>query len=160
MARFGLGAVLVLLADLLTKWVAFKALQDGPTSFIPGLLDLRLAPLNTGAVFSIGRGLGPLFILFTLVAGVGIVWVAWTHGGTSRLLSAGLSLVLVGALGNLWDRLWHGGVRDFIDVYVGQRHWPTFNVADMAICTGAGIIILYSFKTRRPEEKHKNGVEK
>ena len=149
---FGPAVVAVVISDLFTKWLAFRSLDSETVlSVIPGLLNLRLS-LNRGAVFGIGQGLGPLFIVFTLAATLIIVWVAWGHGRSSRLLTVGLALVLGGALGNLWDRLVYKGVRDFIDLYVGQHHWPTFNVADMAICTGAGLVILYSFLSRGPQE--------
>ena len=57
-------------------------------------------------------------------------------------MGSGLSLVLGGALGNLYDRLTHGYVVDFLDFYIGAYHWPAFNIADSAICIGAAIVIL------------------
>lgn len=61
-----------------------------------------------------------------------------------KLSNIAYALVIGGALGNLCDRLVHGFVVDFIDFYVGDWHWPTFNIADMAICVGAALIILDS----------------
>jgi signal peptidase II len=54
----------------------------------------------------------------------------------------GLALILGGAVGNLIDRLMYGHVIDFLDFYVKNWHWPAFNVADIAICLGAGLYIL------------------
>jgi len=53
----------------------------------------------------------------------------------------GLSLILGGALGNLWDRLFSGHVVDFFDFYVGSYHWPAFNIADSAIVIGALLLV-------------------
>ena len=148
-------SVAVLTADLLTKWLAFDKLDPSvPFVVIPGLLNFRRS-LNLGAVFGIGQGMGALFVLFTEVASVVLVWVACVYGLSSRLLSCALALLLGGALGNLWDRLVHGSVRDFIDVYAGSHHWPTFNVADVAICVGCGLIILHSFGARNVREEGK-----
>jgi len=143
---FSMVAGLVLFCDLLTKWATFRYLDpQSALSIVPGLLNFRLST-NQGAVFGLGQGLRPLFILFTLAASVGILWAQWVHGRTSKLLTFGLGLLLGGALGNLYDRITFEGVRDFIDVYAGRYHWPTFNVADMAICIGCGLVVLYSFR--------------
>ena len=149
----------VIFLDLLSKDLAFKFLRLGmPHRIIPGLLSFTLS-LNAGAVFGVGQGMRALFVVFTLIAAAGILWVLWAHGRSSRLLTYGLALVLGGALGNLWDRLFNDGkVRDFIDVYAGGHHWPTFNVADTAICVGAGLIILYSL--RKPKATDQNAASK
>jgi signal peptidase II len=65
-----------------------------------------------------------------------------------RLTLFGLSLITAGALGNGIDRLWLGQVIDFIDVYVRSYHWPSFNVADSAICVGVGCLLVDTL--RRP----------
>jgi len=56
-------------------------------------------------------------------------------------------LILGGAIGNVMDRIMYGYVIDFIDIYVGTSHWPAFNIADSAICIGAVLLILDSFKS-------------
>ena len=141
-ALFGCSAAVVLILDLLTKHIAFQRLRRGEAvPLLPGCLDLRLSG-NQGAVFGIGQGFGWFFILATVVATAAILWAVWKYGRSSRLLSCGLGLLLGGALGNLYDRIVIGFVRDFIDAYIGAHHWPTFNVADMAICVGAGMLVL------------------
>jgi signal peptidase II len=63
-----------------------------------------------------------------------------------------VSCINAGIIGNLYDRFFNEGrVRDFIDVYVGSYHWPTFNVADSLLCIGVGILLLLSFTA--PAEK-------
>jgi signal peptidase II len=115
---------------------------------------------NTGVAFSMfeNGGDGGRWGL-SAVAGVAAVLVLFyfwriprTH---DRLLSA-LALLLAGIVGNLTDRARLGYVIDFIDVQLGAWHYPTFNVADMAICAGAGLLIIDMFlgsrkKTAEPQ---------
>ena len=144
-ALFSVASAVVLVSDLLSKKLAFSRLDPAaPLPVIPGLLNLRISR-NMGAVFGIGQGLTWLFIIFTILACAVIVWTVWTYGRSSRVLTCALGLVFGGALGNLWDRIIYGYVRDFIDLYVGRYHWPTFNVADSAICIGAALIVIHAF---------------
>jgi signal peptidase II len=86
------------------------------------------------------------FAALTIVVAIIIVaWLMRLRPG-QRWLAAALSLVLGGALGNLWDRLVIGAVVDFIDVYYGSWHWPAFNLADSAICVGAVMLVVSTFK--------------
>ncbi len=64
---------------------------------------------------------------------------------TQKLNNIAYALIIGGALGNLFDRLWHGFVVDMIDFYVGDWHFATFNLADTAICIGAALIVLEGF---------------
>jgi signal peptidase II len=77
----------------------------------------------------------------------------WKPGSTaatgSTLLRWGLSLVLGGAFGNLYDRVVHRTVTDFVEVYAGQHYFPAFNVADSAISIGAGLLLLDMWRGRR-----------
>ena len=68
-------------------------------------------------------------------------------------LACALSLILGGALGNLWDRLSLGYVVDFIDVYYGRWHWPAFNVADSAISISAVMLLLDALITGPREDR-------
>lgn len=65
--------------------------------------------------------------------------------GDAKLNNIAYALIIGGALGNLFDRLWHGFVVDMIDFYVGDWHFATFNLADSAICIGAALIVLEGF---------------
>jgi signal peptidase II len=100
---------------------------------------------NTGAAFgflsSAGGWQNIFFIAIALAASAFILWMSWRLESKDRLLAIALMLVLGGALGNLLDRLIHGYVIDFIDVYYGTWHWPAFNVADSAITVGAALLI-------------------
>ena len=65
----------------------------------------------------------------------------WKHSHSLSTTTIGLSLILGGATGNLWDRMLTGHVVDFFDFYVGSYHWPAFNVADSAIVIGAILLV-------------------
>jgi len=144
-AIFLCTAAAVVAADLLTKRAAFHGENlSRPHVIIPNFLDLTRTE-NQGGVFGIGRGRIGFFILFTLAASAVILWAVCRYGRTSRLLTFGLGCVFGGAMGNFWDRVALGHVRDFIHCFIGRYHWPTFNVADSAICIGAAILVIHSF---------------
>ena len=136
-------AGLVIVVDQLTKTWALRHFSEQPKHLF---WTLRLAvTFNSGAAFSIGAGVTPLFVA---VAVVMVVVLALLGRGEKSLASAAwLGLVLGGALGNLVDRLvrHHGGaVIDWIDF----RWWPVFNVADACIVVGAILLALTGW-TRR-----------
>jgi signal peptidase II len=141
--------------DLWTKALAFARVPDHGLDLVAGCLSLRKA-MNTGAAFSMFPG---QFTFFYAVAGAAMLllcWFAWSAPrGTSWRFSALLGMLGSGVLGNLYDRVFLGGVRDFVDVYVGYapvarkliqwfktNHWPTFNLADAFICVGAGCLLI------------------
>jgi signal peptidase II len=139
-----------LLADLLTKYWVFDWLEARRSvALMPGL-NFHLVH-NMGALFGMGQGMKTFFAAFALVAAVGITWAAATMGRRSKLVNVGLGLLLGGAVGNLYDRIFHPGVRDFIDMYIGDWHWYTYNIADVAICAGAAAIVLHSLITPDPK---------
>jgi signal peptidase II len=99
----------------------------------------------------------PFFLVVSVAAIVFIVSLYRKLTPGQRALKWGLPLVLGGALGNLIDRIRFGYVIDFIDVYMrvdGQvKHWPTFNVADIAICVGVGLMAIDMFSPRKDKAK-------
>jgi len=104
---------------------------------------------NTGAAFSLldnQPGWQRIFFvtLASVASGVIIYLLRRTRG--QPLFCGALSLILGGAVGNLIDRVLYGHVIDFLDFYVGNWHWPAFNVADSAITLGAGLLIWDSFR--------------
>jgi len=135
--------------DQLSKAMASRILDlHQPVPVMP-FLNLTLTH-NTGAAFSFLSDAGGwqrwFFTGLTIVVAIIIVvWLTRLKAGL-RWLAAALSLVLGGALGNLWDRLVIGAVVDFIDVYYGTWHWPAFNVADSAICVGAVMLVVSTLK--------------
>jgi signal peptidase II len=151
MKWFWLAGV-VLILDQCSKWIADSRL--GPHDAIPLLpfLALRKA-YNPGAAFSFlssASGWQRWFFvgLALLVIGVLVVWLRRLTREQGRMALA-LALILGGAAGNLIDRLLYGHVIDFIDLYYGAWHWPTFNIADSAITLGATLLLLDAFMGRR-----------
>lgn len=144
---FTLSAAIVA-ADQLAKWAVLDYFSGRePREPVTGFLNLVLV-CNKGAAFSfLADAPGwqtPLFIGFALVAAV-ICGVMIVRNPGKRLLSAGLALVVGGALGNVIDRMRFGCVVDYLDLYVERWHWPAFNVADSAITIGAALLILDGF---------------
>ena len=87
-----------------------------------------------------------------LAAAILVLYYFWRVPRTQDRLLGALALLLAGILGNVTDRMRLGFVVDFIDVQFGNWHYPTFNVADMAICIGAGLLILDMFFSRKDDE--------
>ena len=143
----------VLVLDQASKQLAQTNLMaHEPLSVMP-FFNLTLT-FNTGAAFgflSTSGGWQRWFFatLATLVSGF-IVFGLRGLGPNCRWLACSLSLILGGAIGNLWDRLSIGAVVDFLDFYIGTWHWWTFNVADSAIAIGAGMWLIDTFR-RAPD---------
>ena len=145
MWRYLWVAVVVFVLDQLTKFVATDYLaQHGEVNLAP-FLNLVLVH-NTGAAFGFLSNAGGwqnvFFIIIAAAASVFILWMISRLDSQERLLAMALMLVLGGALGNLTDRLIHGYVIDFVDIYYQNWHWPAFNLADSAITVGAMLLVL------------------
>ena len=140
------AAVLSLAADqLLKSWAHAWVGLHGPVQAVPSLNII--ATNNTGVAFSIGTG-ASLWVLVG-IAGTISAWLFWWLFRARKSAEAlGLGLAIGGALGNVVDRLRFGGVRDFIDLYWRDWHWPAFNFADVAIVSGLAVLILL------PREPH------
>ena len=145
--RLGLSSLAllaVLVADRVTKKLAVSSLSDGTVVAIPGVLGWHYAE-NTGAAFSALSGSGWLLILLT--AALIIAAVVWylRHLNCGRWLAAGVTLIVAGGLGNLYDRLTLGYVIDFIEVLFVR--FAIFNVADVAVVCGTICLIIGILKT-------------
>lgn len=138
-------SLVILVADQITKFLAETYLiAYQPKPLFP-MVNLTLA-YNTGAAFSFLSGTGGwhrwFFASFSIVMSIGLlIWLIRIHKNDVLQLLA-ISLILGGAIGNLYDRAFLGHVIDFIDVYYKHHHWPVFNVADSAICLGAFFLLL------------------
>lgn len=143
----------VFLIDQSSKAWAVRRLRLGDDiNLIPGFLNFAYAQ-NTGVAFSMlddhgATGRWGLSIV-AMVAGVLVVYFFWRTPRTDDRILGALALLLAGIVGNVVDRMRLGFVVDFIDVQFGSWHYPTFNVADMAIVCGAGILILDMFLSRK-----------
>jgi signal peptidase II len=126
---------------------------------IPGFFDIVHAE-NAGAAFSFFAHSPAQWRNLVLVgiAAAALVFIAvllWRAGGRvaqSAVLRSGLALIIGGAFGNLYDRIIHGTVTDFLDVYIRTYHWPAFNVADSAITIGALLVLWDTLRASRAAE--------
>ncbi|WP_187312847.1 signal peptidase II [Candidatus Williamhamiltonella defendens] len=140
-------SVVVIVLDLASKyWIIYHFDLYEIRPLIP-FLNITYAQ-NTGAAFSFLADRGGwqrwFFILIAIVM-IAILMRLMYRSIENKWIIAAYALIIGGALGNLCDRIAHGFVIDFIDFYVNQWHWPTFNVADSAICIGALFILLEGF---------------
>lgn len=149
---------LVVVIDRATKVMAESWLVAGDPVAVAPLFNFSLA-YNTGAAFSfLSSAGGWQRWLFSIIAVVfSAILIVWLHRleRRQRTLAVALTLVLGGALGNLWDRIVYGHVVDFLDVYVGRYHWPAFNIADSAITVGAILLLWDTWRGehhKRPEQ--------
>jgi len=142
------GAVIAL--DQITKLVVLANIQFGETIYVAPFWNWVLT-WNRGAAFSfLADQEGWQRWFFTVLAlGVSTWIVAMLkkhHGET--LLALALALIMGGALGNVIDRIRFGAVVDFVQWHVAGFYWPAFNVADSAICIGAGLMIWDQFRSK------------
>ncbi|MHC4536949.1 MAG: signal peptidase II [Planctomycetota bacterium] len=146
-----------LLLDLWSKKAVFDWLdreQSHSVSIIDGFLRFIIA-LNDGAAFSTFSGKAYLLTAISVVALIVVFGVFIFSGRQYRSIHIALGLFTGGICGNLYDRIFNDGlVRDFIDVYIGNNHWPTFNIADSLLCIGVGLLIVSTFLTEKPSQKH------
>jgi len=136
----------VIALDRLTKWLVIRHLPEAhEIPVVPGLFQLSHWE-NTGAAFSMfadssspWRTLG--LIGFAVAALLVVGFLLWKSGSALNSITLALALIMGGASGNLWDRVAKGTVTDFFDFYIGQHHWPPFNVADSAIVVGSLLLM-------------------
>jgi lipoprotein signal peptidase len=169
---WGLAAAGLVL-DQVSKYGVFRWLYNGGAGarreYLPDVFELvanftdkrgsgplrtwggELLPVvNHGALFSLlNEHVGvanALFAAVSLAAALAIAW--WSARPSARRefgLSAALGLILAGTLGNLFDRLVFGGVRDFMHLHYYAREWPVFNVADCCLVCGAVLLLAQAF---------------
>ena len=144
---FSLGLILafcVLALDQVSKWWIVTEVMN-PPRFIPVFPSFNLVMgWNRGISFGIFDSNSPpnQWLLIALALVVVAVLLVWLKRDDSRLVSAALGMIVGGALGNVIDRIHYGAVADFLDFYIGDFHWPAFNVADTGITIGAVILVL------------------
>ena len=143
-------------------------------SLVPKVLSLKLVA-NRGAVFGIGQGQRWMFIILGIIAIVVIVTTFLKSAAHRRWMHIALAMILAGALGNLYDRVMFGSVRDMLWLFPGVKlpfgwHWPrgndelypwVFNIADMALLFGLGVILilLYRDDRNKSDKKKVQGIE-
>lgn len=140
-------ALLVVLFDRWTKHlVAVRIALYTHIQVIPAFFRITHTE-NTGAAFSLfadspSHWKTVMLIGFSLIAMVVVSILLWRQSRPLTMTGIALSLILGGAVGNVWDRITAGRVVDFLDFYYQQYHWPVFNLADSAIVVGASLLVL------------------
>lgn len=140
-------------ADQLTKAAALSLLSQGTAVPVAPGFNLTLG-FNEGASFGMMGGVmaGKPLLMAALTGALTLAFAVMAFRAQHPLERIGYGLVAGGALGNIIDRLRQGAVTDFLDFYWRDWHWPTFNVADIAITLGAVLILAASLPLRRRKE--------
>jgi signal peptidase II len=152
-----LTAVGVLAADRWTKWLVENHFGPWDTrTVIPGFFNLVRSE-NPGVAFGIlaenvSQQRTFMLVAMSIIAILILTTMLWKIDRQDGLTATGLSLIFGGAIGNVYDRIRSGAVTDFLDFYAGSHHWYTFNLADSAICIGAGLLILSMLLSARKKE--------
>ncbi len=150
--RYSLGIALIIISlDLASKYWVESTLDYGQQIPITSIFNLVLT-YNTGAAFSfLSEASGwQRWLLSAIAISASIVMIYLLNKyKTERLFCISLSLILGGAIGNLWDRITLGHVVDFLDFHLGNYHWPAFNIADSTIFIGAILLIIDSFNNKQ-----------
>ncbi|MDG2917304.1 signal peptidase II [Bisgaard Taxon 10/6] len=135
--------------DLLTKYIVTQNFELYESVNVLPIFNLTYAR-NTGAAFSFlaehGGWQKYFFIVLALVISAVLVYLLRKNSAQQKLQNSAYALIIGGALANMADRAYNGFVVDFFDFFWREWHYPVFNVADIAICVGVGLLILDSFK--------------
>ena len=150
---YGLSAA-VFAVDRITKSVIearVSAFDVHPV--IPGFFDI-VHSQNRGVAFglmndSTSAWRTVVLIVFSAAALLLVAGLLWRASRLDRWTATGLALILGGAAGNLFDRILWGRVTDFLEFYIGDLHWPTFNIADSCIVIGSGLLVLELLRPKR-----------
>ena len=139
-----LVAIAWFVADYFSKLWALETLGNGVVMRLTSWMEFKLA-FNKGAAFSLfadGSGWQRWFFMgIAIVIGLWLCY-AIVFERTNALTRLAYASILGGAIGNLYDRILHGKVVDFISWHIGNAYWPTFNVADVGICVGVGLLVI------------------
>ena len=142
-----LVAIAWFVADYFSKLWALETLGNGVVMRLTPWMDFKLA-FNKGAAFSLfADGSGWQRWFFMGIATVIGLWLCYAivFERTNALTRLAYASILGGAIGNLYDRILHGKVVDFISWHIDNAYWPTFNVADVGICVGVGLLVIAWF---------------
>ncbi|RJQ81950.1 MAG: signal peptidase II [Desulfobacteraceae bacterium] len=153
--RFVFISGLVVLLDQFSKLLVLHYMPlHHSIHVIPGFFSLTHVHNPGGAFGFMAQNSSPLrHWLFLTAAFFALAMILYFYHQTPRsrpLFGAALGLIFGGAVGNLIDRLRHGEVVDFLDLYIGYLHWPTFNIADSAVTIGVIIFIMHILFKKSP----------
>lgn len=137
--------VVILLMDQITKfWINMSMSLGESITLITGFFKITNVH-NTGAAWSMFEGNMVFFYLITIVFVVAMIYFYRNSEEADRMTKFGIVLMMAGAIGNFVDRIALQYVRDFLDFIILGYDFPVFNVADMSLCIGVGVVILSVF---------------
>ncbi len=140
------AALLAVAADQASKWVILEHVMIPPRVIeATPFLNLTLG-FNRGVSFGLwGHGAAGPWLLSALAVAISIALALWAWRTDSRTEAAALGAIVGGAIGNVIDRVQKGAVTDFLDLHAFGWHWPTFNLADVGITGGVGLLLLHGW---------------
>ena len=148
--------------DLMTKSLSETYLAHKTIEVIPGLFNLVLV-WNKGAAFGI-LAEAPETVRKLMLVGSSVIAAVITsvytfreYNKLSKIEILSLALICGGSIGNLYDRLFLGQVRDFLDFYIKDYHWPAFNIADASITIGIALFLWYELFKKNKKVKNTSG---
>ena len=145
-------AVFVLGLDQWSKYLVRASMQMGESIPIMDSIFHLTYIENEGVAFGLFSGHTNIFVLVSILVLIGLLIFVWKESSQSLLLHYGAALVVSGALGNIIDRAMKASVTDMFDF----RIWPIFNIADIAVCVGFVLLVLYLFFSS--EDKSENNA--
>ena len=146
-------AVTIAALDQLSKWLIVRSISpEDARVVISGFFSL-VSVRNTGAAWGIFRDYNLVLTAISVLTVLGLYLFRHSFQLNRPSLRVALGLIAGGIIGNLIDRIRVGSVIDFLSFYVGEYHWPAFNVADSAICVGVGLYIIMSWRNASAAEK-------
>jgi signal peptidase II len=168
-----IGSMIIVILDQLTKVWAVRGLsrlngmlpetareiRTNTYVVFESWFNFRLTG-NRGAAWGIFGGMSdtlrvPFFVVISMIA-IGVIIAIYRSSQGQALVQWALTLILGGAVGNLIDRVRIGYVVDFIDWHYKTSHWPTFNIADVAISVGVGLLVLDMIVNRDRDQKQES----
>lgn len=149
-------SLIIIIIDLWSKYIVVKNFAFGESINILPIFNFTYAR-NYGAAFSFladHSGWQKYFFLgLAIVISAGLVFALFKNQAVKKLENSAYALIIGGAIGNAIDRAYNGYVVDFLHFYWDIYHYPVFNVADIAICVGAGLLILEAFIAKKETKK-------
>jgi signal peptidase II len=147
--------------DLLSKRIIFAILENLAVAENTNNPQIRIFSFfsivyvwNRGVSFGMFNWLDNSQVILSLLQGsIAFVLMFWLYRNKNRYFTIGIGLIIGGAFGNLIDRIQNGAVADFLDFYIGNYHWPAFNVADSAVFIGVVILLVTDFLKQENDGK-------
>ncbi len=153
-----LGLVVLLLDQLTKQWIRSAFVYGESRPIIDGFFNLVYVR-NPGAAWGMLAGKGLVLILISVA--VLVLLVVYRRSFLQEQLSHKilLGLMIGGIVGNLVDRIRFGWVTDFLDFHIGTHHWPSFNIADSAICIAVGLYLIFNLLSSEKKDGAESGEQ-